>query len=197
MRNILATIFTFLFLSGIVFSQVKKSETGNEIKLEENTTAVFVKAECEGKENVRFRLFNHTDWAVAVSTFSFYLTPDNIRRATLQDGREIYLMPNNKEISSLFYYTEREKLQGRKKSLVLGGYRTDSYNTSWIGAKDSIIFSIPKDELKDTMRAYLLFKYEWELKEKAVSFPGEVQHRVYFRFPDDNNPQKLAVCSKS
>jgi len=197
MKKNYAVIFILLLFNVFSYSQVEKVETDNQIKPEEGTSTIFVKAECEEKQSIRFRLFNNTNWAIAVSTFSFYLTPDNIRKTTLQNGKTVYLMPNNKEISSLFYFTETEQSQGNKKSVVLGGYRTDSYNTSWIGSKDSIFFSIPKEELKDSTEIYIMFRYEWELNEKGIFSPNEIQHRAYFRFPDYNNPQKLAFCSKS
>src|SRR5690606_29951705 len=110
-----------------------------------------------------FRLFNNTSWAVAVSTFSFYLTPDHVRRVTLQNGRTVYLMPNDKEISSLFYFTERAEAHGKERMLVLGGYKTDSYNSSWIGSMDSIFFSIPIADLKNNTEVYVPFYFECEM----------------------------------
>lgn len=196
MKTKFVVIF-LLLLNNIGFSQVKKLDTDNQTKLVENTATIFVKAECEENQDIRFRLFNNTNWAIAVPTFSFYLIPKKIRRATLQNGKTIYLMPNDREISSLFYYTEKEQIQGNKKNLVLGGYYTDSFNISWLGSKDSIFFSIPKEELKDSTEVYIIFNYEWELSEKGFFFPNEAQHRAYFRFPDYNNPQKLSFCSKS
>jgi hypothetical protein len=197
MKKIFAVISIFLLFNVFSVSQVEKSETENQMKFEENTATVFVKAECEEKQRIRFRLFNNTKWAIAVSTFSFYLNPNNIRKATLQNGKTVYLLPNDKEISSLFYFTETEQLQGSKKSIVLGGYKSDSSNISWIGSKDSIIFSIPKEELKNSTELYIIFRYEWELSEKGFFLPNEAEHRAYFRFPDHNNPKKLTFCSKS
>jgi hypothetical protein len=197
MKKIFAVISIFLLFNVFSVSQVEKSERENQMKFEENTATVFVKAECEEKQRIRFRLFNNTKWAIAVSTFSFYLNPNNIRKATLQNGKTVYLLPNDKEISSLFYFTETEQLQGSKKSIVLGGYKSDSSNISWIGSKDSIIFSIPKEELKNSTELYIIFRYEWELSEKGFFLPNEAEHRAYFRFPDHNNPKKLTFCSKS
>lgn len=195
MKKIFASIYTILLFNSCVLCQAKIGNGRNEFNGKENKAMIYIKAECEEKENIRFRLFNNTNWAIAVPTFSFYLTPDNVRRAKLQNGQTVYLMPNNKEISSLFYFTEKEQVQGREKSLILGGRWTDSFNYSWIGSKDFIFFSIPKAELKDNAEVFVLFNYEWELNERGMFFSNEVQHRIYFRFPDYNNPQQLSVCS--
>ena len=190
-----AIICVFLILSGIVFSQDKELETADRDATSRDSPLIIVTAECEGKQGIRFRLSNSTKWAIAVSTFSCYLNPKNGKRTTLLNGMPVYLLPDDREISSIFYYTEKEKSEEQEKSLVLGGYKTDSYNTSWIGSENSIIFSIPKDEFKDGVRAYILFKYEWELNEKGTFSPSGIQHRSYFLFPDHNNLRKLPDCS--
>lgn len=187
MKKKFGAILIFLFLTNFVCSQEKRLE---EI---ERSSTLAVRAECKEKETIRFRLFNNTNWAIAVSTFSFYLTPDNVRRVTLQNGRTVYLMPNDKEISSLFYFTERAEAQGNEKILVLGGYKTDSYNSSWIGSKDSIFFSIPKNNLRNA-EVYVPFNFEWELTEQGTFMPDGPKHRLYFRFPNANKSEKLEEC---
>jgi len=139
MKKKFAVLFVFLGFYGFTFSQVKMSEKDDRTKFEENEASIFIKAECEQNQTLRFKLFNNTKWAIAVSTFSFYLTPNNVKRVTLQNGKAVYLLPNDKEISSLFFTTEKEQTLGKEKGLLLGGYGTDSYNTSWIGKVNPIV----------------------------------------------------------
>lgn len=190
-----AVIAILFVLSGPARPQNQTAITFESSAPRRGSSSVGVSAECESSQRIRFRLVNNTKWAIAVSTFSFYLDPKNAKRTALQSGMSVYLLPDDREISSIFYYTEREKSDGQVKSIVLGGYKTYSYNISWIGSETSIIFSVPKDELQGGTRAYITFRYEWELNTDSAFSPGGPQHRIYFLFPDYNDRKKLAACS--
>lgn len=180
MRHLCNIAFLFFLASSFVFAQ--SGVKGSKNKDTDNKASVFIKAEGSGKnQRLRLRLFNNTKWAIAVGTFSYYFNPARIKKIKLQSGKVVTVMPSDKEIDSLYYFTERERIQGNKKVLILGGHWTHSYNNSWIGPKDSIFFSIPEKDLRKGTELYISFKYEWELNEKGVFLSGEPQHRVYFR----------------
>jgi hypothetical protein len=185
-QRTLSIAFLFLSLHLIVLSQLPTTQNGEALTL---TT------ECETPKEFQLRLRNHTDWPVAVETFSFYYNPLKYKTLKLTTGVQVSAMPNDKEITSLFYYVEKEVAPVKGKRIIeVQNFATDSYSISWIAPNDSIMFRVAKRFLPENAELYVNFNYDWELDGKN-HFPIEGNvHRVYYRGDSANHREDPPPC---
>lgn len=139
--------------------------------------AIYIDVECESAKAVRLRLYNKTDWAIAVPTYSFYFNPKNVVAIKLKSGQTAFPLPSDRDISSIYYYVERDADQ--KVDVPTLSY-PDSFNESWMASKSSIRFTVPREHLREGLKIFVSFNYEWELSDQGV-IHSDVQHRVFFR----------------
>jgi hypothetical protein len=107
----------------------------------------------------------------------------------LANGREPFVAPNDKEIS-LRYYVERFALP-KEKVKVPQLYYTDSFFTTWIAPKDSAMFAVPIEYLKENLQVFLKINYEWETTKNGAVV-SQTEHRVSFRGIDI--PEQTKAC---
>src|SRR5215467_5483012 len=65
---------------------------------------IYINVECENAKTVRLRLYNNTDWAIAIPTYSFYFNPKNAVAIKLKSGLTVFPLPADRDISSIYYY---------------------------------------------------------------------------------------------
>lgn len=90
--------------------------------------AIYIDVDCESAKAVRLRLYNNTDWAIAVPTYSFYFNPKNVVAIKLKSGQTVFPLPSDRDISSIYYYVERD---GDQKVDVPALSYPDSFNESY------------------------------------------------------------------
>lgn len=190
-KYIASVLFTCVFCI-TVLSQDGKIQKEKGIRVVEDKSTVSIGLDCKDKKKIKLRLYNNTNWAIAVPTFSYYFDPKKLKKVKLNNGTSVFAMPSDKEISSLYYFVEKEVTLDGKKVLILETYATDSLNVSWIAPNDSIFFSIPIEHLKNEWELYVKFNYEWELPIKGTFLSNEPQHRLYFRWAKDEESQNCS-----
>ena len=154
----------------------------------ENGDSVTLTADCIDGGNLQLKLNNHTDWSVGVGTFSTYYGASKYRPLKLPTGVTVYAMPNDKLISSLYYATEIEsRISDGRSRLEVRDVSGHGGATSWIPAKDSVIFQVPIADLTEESRIFVKINYDWELV-RANSFNyGKIEHRVYYQYNTPTN----------
>lgn len=173
-------LFLSCALCGLVDAQTPATEQANNVRVKQIKPTIYVSLERRDKEKAWFRLHNNTTWAIAVQTGTFYFNRN--RTAPLSQGKQVFTLPNNVEIDSLHYYVEKEPMSLSQVKAPELRY-PDSSSISWISSKESILFSVPINQLVPGLMIYVPFHYEWELNEQLI-FNSEPDHRVYFRGVD-------------
>ncbi len=146
-------------------------------RLNKEKPAVYIDVDCQNATTFRLRLYNNTDWPITIPTYSFYFNPKNAVAIKLKNGPTVFPLPSDRDISSVYYYVEKDTDQ--KIQVPVLNY-PDSFNQSWIVPRGSIRFTVPKEHLKEGLRIFISFNYEWELSYHGVIL-NDVQHRVFFR----------------
>lgn len=188
----LRKILALLFLSSVLtpaFSQ-NSARLKSGIVNKENP-AIYIKVECQYKDSVRLRLYNNTLWAITIPTFSLYVNPKKVITIKLGNGDTAIALPNDRDISSIYYFVEKDGSQDNIDVPRLN--YSDSFNPSWIPSNDSIFFTVSKERLREGLRLYVPFNYEWEVNKQGV-IHNEAEHKVFFRGIDLLNSDRLAVC---
>jgi hypothetical protein len=187
LKQILALSMFLVICGAAVFPS---SVTGQSGRLNAEKPAIYIDVECQNATSVRLRLYNNTTWAIAIPTYSFYLDPKNAVTIKLRNGQTAFPLPSDRDISSLYYYIEKDADQ--KTEVPTLNY-PDSFNQSWIASKGSIRFTVPKEHLKEGLQIFIAFNYEWELSNQGVIY-NDVQHRVFFRGIALRKLDAPAVC---
>lgn len=173
----------FMIFSILVAAIVANAQNRGGSSDVDNHPTIAVVFECREGKKIRLRLYNKTEWAIALQTFSYYVNPDPKKNKviTLRQGGSVFGLPNDREISSLFYFIEKVEVRKGKKILLTESNAIDSYNSSWIAPNDSIFFLVPAEWVDEQSELYIKFNYEWELSKQSIFLSNEPQHRLYFR----------------
>lgn len=153
---------------------------------------IYFNVECESAKGVRLRLYNNTEWAIAIPTYSFYFNPKNAVAIKLKSGQTVFPLPTDRDISSIYYYVEKDadlKIEAPTLNYP------DSFNESWMASKSSIRFTVPKEHLKEGLKVFVSFNYEWELSDQGI-IHSDVQHRVFFRGVTLRNLTAVRTCQQ-
>jgi hypothetical protein len=190
MQNILV----LLLLSALgVTGSSQNDKPSKSRRIKDGKPTVYLKAECRNKDTVRLRFYNNTGWAVAVRTFSLYVNPKKVATVKLINGETAFVLPNDRDISSIYYYVEKDGVQENIDVPKLN--YSDSFNPSWIATNDSIFFTVPKAHLRDGLQVYVHFNYEWEINKQGI-IHNEPLHKVIFRGVTLLNLRQLATCQQ-
>lgn len=191
MRKKTFALLSLLAVCGTAFSQANRPSTNARINPAKPT--IYIGVECQNKNTIQLRLHNNTQWAIAVSTFSFYFDPHKIVTIKLSNGQTAFPLPNDKEISSLYYFVE--KANARQDIKVPQIDYSDSFNQSWIASKESILFSVPREYLQEGLQIYIPFNYEWELNDQGIIHNQPV-HKTFFRGVELFNSNEHVNCQQ-
>jgi hypothetical protein len=173
------------------FSQ--SSDPSKSSRLDNEKPTIYIKVECQNKATVRLRLYNNTYWAVTIPTFSLYVNPKKVATIKLVNGETAFALPNDRDISSIYYYVEKD---GAQENIDVPRLNyADSFNPSWIPSNDSIFFTVPKDHLREGLKVYVPFNYEWEINKQGI-IHNEPQHKVFFRGAALLNLDELVTCQQ-
>ena len=154
---------------------------------------VYLEYICQDEKKIRLRMYNNTNWNISINAEKTYFpTKTPIK---LQNGANVYAIPNNEEVTGLHYYIERDNLE-KIRNLKIP--KTEYYTNGggWIKTQDSVIFSLPTEHLRKGLKIYVSYKYEWEITKNGLS-QNEPEHRVYFRggdFGSANTEIKSSPC---
>lgn len=187
-------IFALLLLSVVcatAFSQ--NNDPSKSSRFDKEKPTIYIKVECQNRATVRLRLYNNTRWAVAIPTFSQYVNPKKVATIKLINGETALALPNDRDISSIYYYVEKDGAQENIDVPKLN--YSDSFTPSWIPSDDSIFFTVPKEHLKKGLQIYVSFNYEWEINRQGI-IHNEPQHRVFFRGVTLLNSDEPATCQQ-
>jgi hypothetical protein len=178
MTVVLLVIFAILAINTTTFEQ-STVDTQERVRRPQSPQQVLLRSECRKGNDIRLKLLNETDWAISVQTFSMYLDPLKRKRYTLFNSSTVFLLPNDKEISSLFYWVDAEKRIKGETLTKTTAIAADNSSTSWIGPKDSIFFDVPEKYLSGNNRLYIRFNYEWEQPASGLTVIFSPEHRIY------------------
>jgi hypothetical protein len=188
----LKKIFALLVLSAMAstaFTQTGDSSKG--ARLDKDRPTIYLKVECQTNNRVRLRLYNNTRWAVSIPTFSLYVNPKKVVTIKLINGKTAFALPNDREISSIHYYVEKD---GDKEKIDVPRLNySDSFNPSWIAPNNSIFFTVSKEHLREGLQIYVPFNYEWEINSQGIIY-NEPRHKVFFRGITLLNLDTPATC---
>lgn len=188
-------MFSRIFIGFLFLLWISAPLSLGQTKIKQLGDAITLVTECQSQKEIQLRLHNFTDWPIAVSTFSSYSSMRKSRSLKLSSGTIVSAMPNNKEISSLFYWIEREiKPVDGKRVFEVFGTAGDSYDVSWIAPKDSIMFSVPIDLLPQENQLFVKYNFDWELGGNGRFFSGGNEHRVFYRGNSPNFPEHPNKC---
>jgi hypothetical protein len=187
MKKLSLIIILLLHLTS--FSQNENGELKVEGQMKSGKPTVYLEYVCQDKKKVFLRMYNNTIWAIAVSSDElYYRTKKTVK---LSNGKEFYVIPNDKEISLQF---KVDKFELPSKNVKLPKIvRNDTSFTNWIASDDSVLFSVPVEYLKEDLMISVSFNYEWEVSKKGIILSGP-EHRVLFRGIDV--PDKTLPCEK-
>jgi hypothetical protein len=187
-------IFAFLLplaMCATAFSQNRDPLKSSRLDKEKST--IYIKAECQNKNTVRLRLYNNSPWAITIPTFSLHVNPKKVVTIKLINGATAYALPDDRDISSIYYYVERDGTQENINVPRLD--YSDSFNPSWVAINDSIFFTVPKEHLREGLQVYVPFNYEWEINRQGV-IHNEPRHKLIFRGLALLNLDEPATCQQ-
>lgn len=173
------------------FSQ--NNDTLKRTNPDKGKPTIYIKAECQNKATVRLRLYNNTGWAVTIPTFSLHVNPKKVVTIKLINGAKALALPDDLDISSIYYYVEKDGTQENINVPQLN--YSDSFNPSWVAINDSIFFTVPKEHLREGLQVYVPFNYEWEINKQGI-ISNEPWHKVFFRGITMLNVDEPATCEQ-
>lgn len=144
--------------------------------------SVNLAVECRTSNQFRFRLQNRTAWMISVPTFKNYFAWTSVgtsrkpKKAALESGGSVFVLPEDVEIDSLLYFLEREAIGLSGFLIEPVDQRASSHNVSWIERNSSIFFMVDAEKIADKRSIYVKFNYEWELSKQGVFVGGLNEH---------------------
>jgi hypothetical protein len=173
-------LILFVVLANVTTTYEQSTADGqNSVLKAQVAQRVLLKSECRENNGIRMKLMNETNWAISVPTFSMYVDPVRLERYTLLNGSTIFLLPSDKEISTLFYWVESEKRVRGERLIKTTAMASDNSSTSWIAPRSSIFFDVPEKYFIGYQHLYVKFNYEWEQPEKGLTVVYSPEHRAY------------------
>jgi hypothetical protein len=167
-------------LFGTTYGQTEKLPIGNSTGPKNINQQVVLRSECREKNGVRLRLVNDTSWAVSVSTFSMYANPFKYKKYKLSSGPTVFLLPEDEEISSLFYWLQKDAAIKGKRYIEVITMAADNSAESWIAPGKSVYFRVENEYMDSAYDLYVKVNYEWELKEGSAMINSSTEHRIYY-----------------
>jgi hypothetical protein len=170
----LKVTITVLLLVNLVPLSV--AQQFNDVRLDASKPSVYLTFERFGENDIGWlRLHNNTRWAISFRTQDLYVGP-NVTPLTLDDGRQVSGLADGFEIAPE-YFIERVT-----DGVTSSGRYWCTASTSWLPSARSVVFSFPRNDLKEWDEIYIKFVYEWENglnpEHRVKFYEGNIQRTI-------------------